>query len=78
MTLLANHPERSVIRLLLKQNAILKHLEDEDRLQLARHLKIFDGGKGDFLLHQSVREMEQYSSSTASSSAWSPTRKARR
>jgi len=60
MTLLANHPERNVIRLLLKQNAILKHLEDEDHLQLERHLKIFDGGKGDFLLHQGVRQMEQY------------------
>jgi CRP/FNR family transcriptional regulator, dissimilatory nitrate respiration regulator len=60
MTTLANHPERNVIRLQLKQNLILKDLSDEDRAELEPHLTIVDTHKGDFLLHQGVREMEQY------------------
>jgi CRP/FNR family transcriptional regulator, dissimilatory nitrate respiration regulator len=60
MTLLANHPERNVIRLQLKQNVALEGLTDEDRAELEPHLVIIDGHKGDFLLHQGVREMEQY------------------
>ena len=32
----------------------------EDRAELETHLSIFDGHKGDFLLYQGVREMEQY------------------
>ena len=60
MTQLAQHPERNVIRLQLKQNCILKDLDDADRAELETHLSIFDGHKGDFMLHQGVREMEQY------------------
>jgi CRP-like cAMP-binding protein len=60
MTFLAHHPERSVIRLQLKQNEVLKELDDEDRAELETHLSVFDGNKGDFLLYQGVREMEQY------------------
>jgi CRP-like cAMP-binding protein len=60
MTLLANHPERNVIRLQLKQNEILKELDEEDRAELESHVSVFDGHKGDFLLYQGVREMEQY------------------
>jgi CRP-like cAMP-binding protein len=60
MTSLARHPERNVIRLQLKQNVILDGLSEEDRAELEPHLDIVDGGKGEFLLHQGVREMEQY------------------
>lgn len=60
MTFLAQHPERNVIRLQLKQNELLRELGDEDRAELETHLSIFDGQKGEFLLNQGVREMEQY------------------
>jgi CRP-like cAMP-binding protein len=60
MTRLANHPEKSVIRLELKQNVILQDLSDDDRAELEPHLTIVDGHKGDALLTQGVREMEQY------------------
>jgi len=60
MTSLANHPERNVIRLQLKQNLVLSDLEEEDRAVLESNIDIYDGNKGDFLLHQGVREMEQY------------------
>jgi CRP-like cAMP-binding protein len=60
MPSLSSHPERNVLRLELKQNAILEGLSDEDRAQLEPHLDIVDTHKGEFLLHQGVREMEQY------------------
>ncbi len=60
MTTLANHPERNVIRLQLRQNEVLKDIDEQDRTQLESHMSIYDGNKGDFLLHQGVREMEQY------------------
>jgi CRP-like cAMP-binding protein len=60
MTQLAQHPERNVIRLQLKQNGVLSELDDADRAELEGHLSIFDGTKGDFLVYQGVREMEQY------------------
>ena len=55
-----SHPERNVIRVQLKQNEVLKDLGDADRAELESHLVIVEGNKGDFLLHQGVREMEQY------------------
>jgi len=57
---LANHPERNVIRLQLKNNEVLRELPDADRVALEALLVIVEGNKGDFLLHQGVREMEQY------------------
>jgi CRP/FNR family transcriptional regulator, dissimilatory nitrate respiration regulator len=60
MTMLRDHPEGNVIRLQLKQNVVLQALDDEDRAELEPHLVIVDGHKGDFLLYQGVREMEQY------------------
>jgi CRP-like cAMP-binding protein len=60
MTLLANHAEKNVIRLQLQQNIVLQDLDREDRAELERHLVIVDGRKGEFLLMQGVREMEQY------------------
>ena len=60
MTSLVNHPERNIIRVQLKQNIVLKELGDADREELESHLIVVDGHKGDFLLHQGVREMAQY------------------
>ena len=60
MTLLENHPEKNIIRAQLRQNVLLKDLSDSDRAELETHLVIVDGNKGEFLLHQGVREMEQY------------------
>jgi CRP-like cAMP-binding protein len=60
MTRLSNHAERAVIRLQLQKNVVLQHLRDDERAELESHLDIVDGHKGDFLLHQGVREMEQY------------------
>jgi CRP-like cAMP-binding protein len=60
MTSIGNHPEQNVIKLQLKQNMVLQGLQDEDRAELEPHLTVTEGNKGDVLLHQGVREMEQY------------------
>ena len=60
MTLLTQHPEQNVIRLQLRQNGALKALEAEDFAEFESHLEITDCHKGDFLLMQGVRRMEQY------------------
>ena len=60
MTRLANHPERNVIRLQLKQHKALEGLSDDDREALEPHLFIADGRKGEFLRRQGSREMVQY------------------
>ena len=60
MTLLENHPEKNIIRAQLRQNILLKDLGESDRAELESHLAVVDGNKGDFLLHQGVRDMAQY------------------
>jgi CRP-like cAMP-binding protein len=60
MTRLSQHPERAVIRLQLQRNVMLQELDEADRAELESHLDIVDGHKGDFLLHQGVRDMAQY------------------
>ena len=60
MTFLPDHAQRNLIRLQLAQNVVLKTLSEEDRAELESHLTVVDGHKGDLLLHQGVREMEQY------------------
>lgn len=60
MTLLADHPERNVIRLELRRNVILQSLDDEQLAELEPHLTIVDCRKGDLLLEQGVRLMGQY------------------
>jgi CRP/FNR family transcriptional regulator, dissimilatory nitrate respiration regulator len=54
------HPDRNIIRAQLRQNEVLKDLSDAARAELETHLRVVDGNKGDFLLAQGVREMEQY------------------
>jgi CRP-like cAMP-binding protein len=60
MTLLASHPERNVLHLQLRRNAVLSTMSDDERLELEEQLVIVDRAKGDYLLHQGVHEMEQY------------------
>jgi CRP/FNR family transcriptional regulator, dissimilatory nitrate respiration regulator len=60
MTMLGNHPEKTLLRLQLKQNVVLQGLSEDDHAELSSHLSIIDANKGEFLLHQGVREMEQY------------------
>ena len=63
---LENHPERNVIRLQLRQNDLLKELDEDDFAELERHLVIGEGHKGDFLVDQGVRRCRSTSSSKAS------------
>ncbi len=60
MTSLLSHPEQKIIAAQLNQNEVLKGLSEDDRAELESHLQVIDGNKGDFLLRQGVREMEQY------------------
>jgi CRP-like cAMP-binding protein len=60
MTLLANHPERNVLRLQLRQNVVLKELRESEMAALEPYLSVLDCQKGDLLLNQGVHEMEQY------------------
>ncbi len=53
-------PERNVIRVQLTQNVVLRELSEGERLELEPLLTVVDCQKGDLLLHQGVREMEQY------------------
>jgi CRP-like cAMP-binding protein len=58
--LLVNHPERSVIRLQLKQNVVIQALDEDDIGELESLLEIVDTHKRDTLVQQGVREMGQY------------------
>jgi CRP/FNR family transcriptional regulator, dissimilatory nitrate respiration regulator len=60
MTSVQAHPEKNIIRVQLRQNALLKSLTAEQASELESHLDIADCQKGDFLLHQGVHEMQQY------------------
>lgn len=60
MTALTQHEQRNVIHVQLAQNILFKDLGDDDRAELEGLLTVVDGNKGDALLHQGVREMEQY------------------
>jgi CRP-like cAMP-binding protein len=60
MTHVANHPEKNIIRVQLKQNVVLKELRDSEMEALEPYLTIVDHQKGDLLLNQGVYEMEQY------------------
>lgn len=60
VTTLLSHPERKIIAAQLNQSEVLRGLSENDRAELETHLQVIDGHKGDFLLRQGVREMEQY------------------
>jgi CRP/FNR family transcriptional regulator, dissimilatory nitrate respiration regulator len=60
MSLLAQHPEASIIRVQLRQNLILRHLDAAQRRELEPLLEILDCPKGESLEHQGDWSMEQY------------------
>ncbi len=57
---LHRHPDRMVIHVELKQNSLLKNVTDEQLAELEGHLQIVDAAKGDYLVTQGDRDMEQY------------------
>ena len=60
MTALVQHPEARVIRLQLRQNLILRHLNLAQWGELEPLLEIMDYPKGETLEHQGDWSMEQY------------------
>lgn len=54
------HPEKNIIRVQLRQNLVLSGVGEPDMTALECQLSIVDRQKGEFLLHQGVKEMEQY------------------
>jgi CRP-like cAMP-binding protein len=60
MPLLALHPEAKIIRLQLRQNLVLKHLDAGQWRELGVLLEIVDYPKGELLEHQGDWSMEQY------------------
>lgn len=60
MSSIDNHPEKSVIRVQLAQNVVLKGMTPQQSAELEPHLTIVDCQKGDSLLLQGVHEMEHY------------------
>ena len=60
MSLVENHPEKNIIRVQLRQNILLKGMNEDEFAELEPHLDVLDCHKGDFLLNQGVHEMEQY------------------
>lgn len=55
-----NHQDRNIIRVQLKQNIVLQGMTASESAELEPHLVVVDCQKGALLLHQGVREMEQY------------------
>jgi CRP-like cAMP-binding protein len=60
MSSVSDHQERNIIRVQLRQNVVLKELKESEMSELESLLTMVDCGKGHFLLHQGIREMEQY------------------
>ncbi len=60
MTLLAKHPEAKIIRIQLRQNFVLKHVEPAQWRELEPMIEIADYPKGAPLEHQGDWSMEQY------------------
>lgn len=60
MPLLAQHPEAKVVRIQLRQNLVLKHVEAAQWRELEPLLEIVDYPKGELLEHQGDWSMEQY------------------
>lgn len=60
MSAVQNHPEKNIIRVQLRQNVVLSGMSEAQSGELESHLAVVDYQKGEFLLHQGVREMAQY------------------
>ena len=57
---LDRHPEAKIVRLQLRQNLVLKHLDAAQWRELEPLLEVADYPKGERLEHQGDRSMEQY------------------
>ncbi len=57
---LDQHPERNVIRLQVRQTPVLAGLDEDAQKELEAMLTVVDCNKGEYLLHQGVRDMEHY------------------
>ena len=60
MTVFDKHPEKKLIRLQLRQNTVLRSLDEQALAKLERELVISDLKKAEILLHQGDYQMEQY------------------
>jgi CRP-like cAMP-binding protein len=59
-TALDQHAERNVIRLQVRQTPLLADLDEASWHELESMLTVVDCNKGEYLLHQGVRDMEHY------------------
>jgi CRP/FNR family transcriptional regulator, dissimilatory nitrate respiration regulator len=57
---LEQHPEVNVIRLQVRQTPLLAGLDEQAQKELEAMLTVVDCNKGEYLLHQGVRDMEHY------------------
>ena len=60
MSSVESHPDKNIIRVQLRQNAVLKSMDEAAQAELESLLTVVECNKGDHLLHQGVHEMEQY------------------
>jgi CRP-like cAMP-binding protein len=60
MSLLAHHPDACVLRMQLRENLTLKHLNEAQWCELEPLVEICDYAKGETLEHQGDVSMEQY------------------
>jgi CRP-like cAMP-binding protein len=60
MPRLDQHPEAKIVRLQLRQNRVLKHLDAGQSRELEARLEVVDYPKGELLEHQGDRSVSQY------------------
>lgn len=60
MPLLTHHPEAKIVRVQLRQNLVLKHLNTSQWEQVEPLLEVVDYPKNEALEHQGALSMEQY------------------
>lgn len=60
MTAIHQHRDQNIIRVQLRQNAVLKGINAVQSAELEAHLSIVECAKGDVLLEQGVYDMYQY------------------
>lgn len=60
MSSVESHPDKNIIRVQLRQNTVLKAMDEAAQAELESLLTVVECNKGDHLLHQGVHEMEQY------------------
>ncbi len=60
MSSVESHPDKNIIRVQLRQNVVLKAMDEAAQSELESLLTVVEYSKGEHLLHQGVHEMEQY------------------